>query len=274
MKVTMSINLRNIDLSYEEKHLFLRNITDVFWLLILNSFLILMCMFLFGTMNKMHLLLYSALHKLVFGYNAGVTQNSNNGCLERIVGEPLYNNIHQKDVMIISTGDDNVFIQEIKSCLEKTKNKICIPQWDFDAGKNELSLFSTAIKNSSSVIILCSQDFFNDPLLNDVVLSDIIMQKKQILLIKRDEFDIPNFLQSKYTIIDARGIYIEESDTLKEICEWVECRHPWYLRLVILGFVHYRIMLVLLIYAFFFLSSWSIILVMLSVTRKMVVWYG
>lgn len=78
------------------------------------------------------------------------------------------------------------------------------------------------------------------------------MQKKQILLIKRDEFDIPNFLQSKYTIIDARGIYIEESDTLKEICEWVECRHPWYFRLVILGFVHYRIMLVLLIYAFFF----------------------
>ncbi|CAG2253202.1 unnamed protein product [Mytilus edulis] len=116
-------DIDNIDLSYEEKHLFLRNITDVFWLLILNSFLILMCMFLFGTMNKMHLLLYSALHKLVFGYNAGVTQNSNNGCLEKIVGEPLYNNVHQKDVMIISTGDDNVFIQEIKSCLEKTKTK-------------------------------------------------------------------------------------------------------------------------------------------------------
>lgn len=234
-------DIDNIDLSYEEMYLFLRNITEVFWLLTLNSSYILMCMLLLGTMNKMHLLLYSALHKFVFGYNVRVTQ-------ERRVEEPLYNNKHQKDVMIISTGDDNVFIQEIKSSLEKMRNEVCIPQWDFDAGQNELSLFSTAIKNSSSVIILCSQDFFNDPLLYDVVLSDIILQNKQILLIKRDGCDIPDFLQSKYIIIDAREIYIEEIETLKQIYEWMECRHPWYFRLTILGFVHYRIMLFLIMY--------------------------
>ncbi|CAC5386283.1 unnamed protein product [Mytilus coruscus] len=106
-------DINDIDLSYEEKHLFLRNITDVFWLLTLNSFLILICMLLLGTLNKMHLLVYTGLHKFVFGYNTGVTHISNNGCLERRIEEPLYNNIHQKDVMIISTGDDNVFIHEI-----------------------------------------------------------------------------------------------------------------------------------------------------------------
>lgn len=165
---------------------------------------------------------------------ANCTVKSSNACLGNIANQRTCKFHYKYDVFILSTENDNYFITEngIISCLEDRGYNVCMPERDFKAGISRFKLYSEAVENTNTIIVLCSKDFLEDPFMNKIVFGDFVLSisedskinDKNILLIKKGKCKIPTVLRRKYEYLDTTGMFPIKSCIGKHICAWVKER--------------------------------------------------
>lgn len=252
-QTTKDINL--IDLSDEEKLLYIRNIDESWNLILLYGLSIFLVRILHIYMIKIHYILCTVVLRYVFRFPDKICSNSYKSSLGNINDNPTENYKGKTDILIISEETDHEFMKKISTCLEKDQYKICVPARDFDAGTSTFELYFTAIKDTVSIIVICSKDFINDPFLHNIVFNDFIlgiseygaMQNNKILLIRSFDCIIPRVLGNKYIIINAEEDPTEEKDTLRKICKWADTIFPWYFRITKLFMLHFRLLMAIIV---------------------------
>lgn len=91
-----------IDLSYEEKDLFIRNVFELFTILFIYCLVIMVLKITFKVIEYINTLFCSLFCKNILGYTDADTLNSKNDCLGNIIETQIYKNMNKKDVLIIS----------------------------------------------------------------------------------------------------------------------------------------------------------------------------
>lgn len=219
------------DILDEAKMLLFRQMIEIIMLMVTVFILLIFCRYSIRQFNK-HVI--SKISMYIF-YLAGFeVESSGEYYLGNIDNENTYMNCYAYDVLILSTEDDNKFVTEnsIITCLEDKDYIVCFPERDFDAGNSILQLFSKAIRNSKTIIVVCSNGFLEDDFMNTIVFGDFIMSEsgddtidnKNILLIKKDECNISTVLKRKYDFLDTAEIFSRNSCIREQVCAWVETR--------------------------------------------------
>lgn len=120
-----------------KKHLFTRNASAFIVLLFVYCFSIFFCRIL---LTKIIIFIFNIsciLSRYVLGSKTGLSlciSKSNNGCLGKIIENPLNSNMPKEHVLIISTDTDNEFITKIIPVVENNTHKICVPHSNCYAG--------------------------------------------------------------------------------------------------------------------------------------------
>lgn len=149
------------DILDEAKMLLFRQLLEIIMLIVIVFTLLIFCRYSIRQFNK-HVI--SKISMYIF-YLAGFeVESSGKYYLGNIVNENTYRYCYAYDVLILSTQDDNKFITEnsIITCLENRDYTVCFPERDFDAGNSIFQLFSKAIRNSNTIITVCSKSFLED----------------------------------------------------------------------------------------------------------------
>lgn len=218
------------DILDEAKMLLFRQLLEIIMLIVIVFTLLIFCRCSIRQFNK-HVI--SKISMYIF-YLAGFeVESSSEYYLGNIVNENTYRYCYEYDVLILSTQDDNKFITEnsIITCLEDRDYTVCFPERDFDAGNSIFQLFSKAIRNSNTIIVVCSKGFLEDDFMNTIVFGYFIMAEfddkidnKNILLIKKDKCNISTVLKRKYDFLDTAEIFSRNSCIREQVCAWVETR--------------------------------------------------
>ncbi|VDI31710.1 Hypothetical predicted protein [Mytilus galloprovincialis] len=168
-------------------------------------------------------------------FNRGKVEHLSNNGLGNIFNENEWHN-YEFDVLVISTENDNDFIMKnsIITCLEDIGYKVCFPERDFKAGKSMFRLFSKAVQISYTIVVVCSKDFMHDSFINEIVFGDFIMSmykdgkinNKNILLVIKDDCNIPNVLMRKFEILDTIETFPTTRSIKRQLCIWIKSRIP------------------------------------------------
>ncbi|CAC5387576.1 unnamed protein product [Mytilus coruscus] len=226
-------DVKKSDILDEAKILLFRQMVEITLLILIAFTLLRLSRYLICQFDK-HVI--SKISKYVIFLTGFEVESSSDACLGNIGNENPYVFYYEYDVLILSTENDDRFITEnlIITGLEDKGYTVCFPERDFNAGISRFQLFSKAIKNSHTIIVLCSRDFLKDCFLNNIVFGDFIMSKsaddkidnKNILLIKKDECNIPTVLKRKYDFFDTAEIFPRHGCITQQVCAWVENRIP------------------------------------------------
>lgn len=92
-KYRMAKYTDGIDLSYEEKDLFIRNMFEFFTILFIYCFVIIFFELTYMLMKSINTSFCSLFYKNILGYTDVDTLNSNSGCLGNIIVTPTSLNI-------------------------------------------------------------------------------------------------------------------------------------------------------------------------------------
>ncbi|CAG2253204.1 unnamed protein product [Mytilus edulis] len=192
----------------------IRQIIEVF-LLVLTLFVFWkLCNYSFYVLDK---LIITPTCKYIMKISDFGEEKSNIACLSSISAAYAFD--YEYDVLLLSTENDKDFITEnsIITCFEEKEYKVCYPESDFDAGIPVFDLFTKALQSSHTIIVVCSKDFFEDPIMNAVVFEifhmsseDGKLKNKNIQLIKTDACDISK-AKKRYEVLDTSQLFSTNS---------------------------------------------------------------
>lgn len=243
-------DIERSDLIHESRIWFIRQIIEVILFFFIVFYIFKLCKYYINQFDTQWI-------STVLLKSCGV-KYSNRYSLGNIFNENEWHN-NEYDCLVISTENDNDSAKSIITCLEDNGYKVCFPDRDFKAGMSMFSLFSKAVQSSYTIVVVCSEDFLKDSFLNGIVFGDFIMSMstdgkisdKNILLVMKDDCNIPNVLKRKFKFLDTSGTFPLSRSIKRQLHNWIESRIP---------LIKYKTIFVIFCVICLYLNSFSLVL--------------